>query len=124
MITCPNCSAEIDDDSRFCDQCGTALTRCTLRCPALGLTVEAANDMLLGRKAGPCAEQLAPQRFVSGKHAQLHFQAAKGWCIEDLGSTNGTFIDGTQLKPGLLYPLHDGTKVALADIEFTAEIKN
>lgn len=28
MIICPTCKEEIDDDSRFCDQCGQALVYC------------------------------------------------------------------------------------------------
>ena len=29
MIICPTCKEEIDDDSRFCDQCGQALQYCS-----------------------------------------------------------------------------------------------
>lgn len=29
MIICPNCKEEIDDDSRYCDQCGQALLYCS-----------------------------------------------------------------------------------------------
>ncbi len=28
MIICPNCKEEIDDESRYCDQCGQALLFC------------------------------------------------------------------------------------------------
>ena len=28
MIICPTCKEEIDNDSRFCDQCGQALVYC------------------------------------------------------------------------------------------------
>ena len=36
MIICPNCKEEIDDDSRFCDQCGQALLFCN-RCGRVGI---------------------------------------------------------------------------------------
>lgn len=36
MIICPNCKEEIDDDSRFCDQCGQALFFCD-RCGRVGI---------------------------------------------------------------------------------------
>ena len=36
MIICPNCKEEIDDDSRFCDQCGQALLYCS-SCGRVGL---------------------------------------------------------------------------------------
>jgi len=36
MIICPNCKEEIDDDSRYCDQCGHALVYCS-SCARVGL---------------------------------------------------------------------------------------
>ena len=36
MIICPNCKEEIDDDSRYCDQCGQALLYCN-RCGRVGM---------------------------------------------------------------------------------------
>lgn len=36
MIICPNCKEEIDDDSRYCDQCGQALLFCN-RCGRVGI---------------------------------------------------------------------------------------
>jgi len=36
MIICPNCKEEIDDDSRFCDQCGQALLFCN-NCGRVGI---------------------------------------------------------------------------------------
>jgi len=36
MIICPNCKEEIDDDSRFCDQCGQALLYCE-KCGRVGV---------------------------------------------------------------------------------------
>lgn len=35
--------------------------------------------------------------YVSGKHCRLEFDGMN-WCLEDFGSTNGTFINGVQLK--------------------------
>ena len=36
MIICPNCKEEIDDDSRYCDQCGQALLFCE-KCGRAGM---------------------------------------------------------------------------------------
>ena len=36
MIVCPNCKEDIDDDSRFCDQCGQALVYCS-SCRRVGM---------------------------------------------------------------------------------------
>ena len=49
MIICPNCKEEIDDDSRFCDQCGQALLYCE-RCGRVGL----------GRRCTSCGSMMIP----------------------------------------------------------------
>ncbi len=36
MIICPNCKEEIDDDSRYCDQCGQELLFCE-KCGRVGI---------------------------------------------------------------------------------------
>ena len=36
MIICPACKEEIDDDSRYCDQCGQTLLFCN-QCGRVGL---------------------------------------------------------------------------------------
>ena len=36
MIICPTCKEEIDDDSRYCDQCGQALLYCN-QCGRVGV---------------------------------------------------------------------------------------
>lgn len=36
MIICPDCNEEIDDDSRYCDQCGRALLYCE-QCGRVGI---------------------------------------------------------------------------------------
>jgi pSer/pThr/pTyr-binding forkhead associated (FHA) protein len=35
--------------------------------------------------------------FISGKHCRVFFENEKLF-IEDLGSTNGTFVEGTEVK--------------------------
>src|SRR3712207_5991379 len=45
--------------------------------------------------------------FVAGRHAEVRVEAGQ-FSLTDLGSTNGTFIDGERLLPGDTRPLADG----------------
>jgi hypothetical protein len=47
---------------------------------------------------------------VSGLHAQLAHEAGRWW-LRDLGSTNGTFLDGERLEPGVDRPLTAGAEL-------------
>lgn len=55
MIYCPKCKSEIDDDSRFCDQCGIEVFYCSrcsrpgkgLRCTACGAMMVKYDDLKL-----------------------------------------------------------------------------
>jgi pSer/pThr/pTyr-binding forkhead associated (FHA) protein len=39
--------------------------------------------------------------------------------IEDLGSTNGTSVDGAVVIAGILRPLQAGTRLKIGDIELS-----
>jgi hypothetical protein len=52
---------------------------------------------------------------VSRKHARIH-QTDTGTYIEDLGSTNGTFINGLKLFPLRLYRLDHGDMLRLGQL--------
>lgn len=73
--------------------------------PVEGQAIPLTDRLLIGRAA---ENDLAlDDDAVSSRHAALTATAA-GWTIEDLGSTNGTLVDGvrisgaTALRPGAL----------------------
>ena len=47
---------------------------------------------------------------VSTRHAELFVDPERGLCIRDLGSTNGTFVDGEQIDD---VPISAGAKIEL-----------
>ncbi len=52
-----------------------------------------------------------PEAKVSRRHARI-LNKAEGYAIEDLGSTNGTFVNrGRRLIPGTPQPLSDGDEI-------------
>lgn len=56
-----------------------------------------------------------PEQAVSRRHASIQ-QVSEGWLLTDLGSTNGTYVDGRRIRePHLLRP---GERVAMGDSIF------
>lgn len=62
---------------------------------ARGGTFEIAGEVTIGR-AGGCGIPLPDDTFVSHLHARVFERNGEVW-VEDLGSTNGTFVNGHQL---------------------------
>ena len=76
------------------------------------------NGDILGRKNGPHAGTLGSFAYISGTHAQLKQQDGK-WYISDLGSSNGSKINGKDIEPKKEVLLESNDKLQLADQEFT-----
>ncbi len=77
--------------------------------PLKGTTIELANSpILLGRAQE--ATLVLDDDYASGRHARLFPQGSR-WFIEDLGSTNGTFVSGSQLTRAL--PVEPGTPIRI-----------
>lgn len=53
---------------------------------------------------------------VSTRHAQLEF-AAGAWKLTDLGSKNGTYLEGLRLEPDLPVVLNDGANVRFGAVK-------
>jgi hypothetical protein len=79
-----------------------------------GMEYEIGAGAVLGR--GDQAEIRLDDPFASGRHAQL---TRRGGLVvlEDLGSTNGTFLN-EELVTGP-QPLHQGDRLRIGDSEFT-----
>lgn len=77
--------------------------------PLAGTTLElAGTPILLGRAQE--ATLVLEDDYASGRHARLFPQGTR-WFIEDLGSTNGTFLGGNALTRAL--PVELGVPVRI-----------
>jgi hypothetical protein len=87
---------------------------------AAGLSAGSAYDLsdgaLLGR--GEHADIQLEDGFASSRHARLVPQGDV-MVLEDLGSTNGTYLNGEPLRGP--QPLHAGDRIRIGDSEFTFE---
>ncbi len=73
------------------------------------------QGMCIGRAADQC-ELVVPHPTVSRRHAKLSV-AGEALQVEDLGSTNGTAVNGNVLKAGAPIALQAGSKLRLGDVE-------
>lgn len=79
------------------------------------------DGAIIGRR-GSYAQAFAGQGYVSGNHARLQYNASGQFEIVDLGSTNGTFVNGQQLTPNMPRVVNVGDIVKFANLEFAVQI--
>lgn len=191
-MKCPYCQSIIEDDSRYCDQCGTQLMFCPScgipkkgsSCPRCGEVLIPGPQFFSGKASAPAAPAPTPAPApapapkpapapapvsavndafssalnsvnstlwlegegmklevkagefgrktgiypefgrvptVSGRHGRIEKSGLFGWQIIDLGSTNGTFINGQRLEAGKAYELKQGMSVKIATLNFTVK---
>ena len=93
--------------------------------PPIALKIPGAS--LVERAGAVVGRSPAASAFVIN-HEQIsrqHFRlslVAQQVMIEDLGSTNGTSVDGLALEPGNQVPVREGSRLALGDLELTLHI--
>jgi pSer/pThr/pTyr-binding forkhead associated (FHA) protein len=65
--------------------------------------------------SGAQNEIVLPDDSISAVHARLEYDDG-GWRLTDLGSTNGTFVEGVRLTPEVPTPLAYGSAVRLGGV--------
>ena len=70
--------------------------------------------LAIGRRADN--DIVVPEATVSGQHAELKWQNAT-WIVEDLGSTNGTYVDFSYERRKSVTLMHNG-EVQLGELRF------
>jgi pSer/pThr/pTyr-binding forkhead associated (FHA) protein len=64
---------------------------------AVGMSILVDDELLIGRHADG-AGRLADDEEISRSHARLSLDRSGFCAIEDLGSTNGTYVNGLRIK--------------------------
>jgi pSer/pThr/pTyr-binding forkhead associated (FHA) protein len=77
-----------------------------------GRAIPAPSGCVLGR-SGEMAAYFEENLTVSRHHARVLYRDGI-WKIEDLGSTNGTWINGNRIETGKQHTLQKGDTVALS----------
>ena len=72
--------------------------------------------ILIGRslstQEGPPVIDLSEDSSVSRRHAEIRW-TGEGYTVTDLGSTNGTWINGERISPGQIRRLRDQDRIAV-----------
>ena len=92
-----------------------------LVCQTPSIRLGIGDGAIIGRR-GSYAQVFAGQGYVSGNHARLQYNASGQFEVVDLGSTNGTFVNGQQLTPNMPRVVNVGDIVKFANLEFAVQI--
>lgn len=130
---CPSCGTKNPEDEILCKKCMADLTSVEIVYDAQqeaqedDKTVVSAKVLVLmgenfsivvksgdvvGRQ-GIGREYLKSFQTVSRQHAKFYTEGNK-WFIEDIGSTNGTFLNNNPLQPGQKREIKEGDIIKLS----------
>lgn len=138
--TCPVCGYLPSKDDEFCPECGWLLSqqfsgakasqesdlqnelgfRPFVELPTRGTFSLTRLRTVIGREFGDIL--LREDLNVSRIHMAL-IAEGRNLYLEDLGSSNGTFLNGTRIQPQKRYPLSDGDTVHLGDTKIKVTFK-
>ena len=80
-----------------------------------GRTIDLSSPTVVGRDA-TSGIRLEHDEFVSARHARLE-PRPEGAMVDDLGSTNGTFVNGSKLKKAKLAKVGDVIKIGATELQ-------
>lgn len=150
MKLCPHCRYQNREGYMFCEDCGEDLSQVEsvhlggYQAPAavepeislqfqgklLPVALQMEARTVLGRRDPERSRQPdidlnehgAVEMGVSGLHAAIQ-HTGDGVQIVDMGSTNGTYVNGRRLIPNQTYILRDGDEIRLSRLTAHIRIK-
>lgn len=132
-VTCPVCKTETSAIDGFCEECGFALEGSEavmelslLEVTELPVLVDAQGNTYTLRPGVNTvgrlnADVLLPDPSVSRSHARITVQNGTV-TLEDVGSTNGTFVNGQRLTPQTPVTLANGAEIAFGGTRLTLRL--
>ena len=129
-IRCPWCGAKNLKGKSICSSCGKSLLvnpRLIIKTKSFRKLIPkiyklTKNSMIIGRTpywaTGPKPDIMISDPKVSRNHARIYRDRSGQWCIRDLNSTNGTFVNGARLFSACILQEGDIIKVGETELEF------
>ncbi len=143
-MKCKECQMENIEGALFCEECGAKLdeklesvgmdaeafgTKLVLASPDGGtLDIPAKDEVVIGRE-DPISEVFPDvdltalgglEKGVSRKHAVIH-HAGPDYTVEDMGSTNGTFINRKRIQPHAPETIKAGDEVRFGKLSLSVK---
>jgi hypothetical protein len=84
------------------------------------LKIKRGESKIIGRAKGPGVDLVVPLPCVSTVHCELETEGNKLY-ITDLGSTNGTYVEGFEVKQNRRFRIFNGAQVRLGAENFNGE---
>jgi len=121
-VECPVCHSQNAPSETYCTDCGFLLSSkpeeqvelAELQPVAMLVSRDGLREFALHEGENTVGRQdadvLLTHNTVSRRHALITVEDGKAY-VEDLGSTNGTYVSGKKLEPGEKVEVADGTEV-------------
>ena len=133
-MNCTNCGTQIAGAERFCLNCGTALPEAGASPPVSPVSLEGMGLYItsgpgvgrsflleevtrIGRGVDNEARMYDPE--VSREHAAV-YRYEHGFAISDLGSANGTWVNGKRIGEAVWIRPGDAIRVGTVEMQVTA----
>jgi pSer/pThr/pTyr-binding forkhead associated (FHA) protein len=132
-ITCPVCTTPNGPGTAYCQDCGLMFGSAPAEVAPmpdisqLARLVEPASgkELVLNTGVNTVGREgtdiLLPDPTVSRRHAQVTLEAGQ-LIVEDLGSTNGSFVGGKPVRPGERATAYTGDAVRFGSIHLTVTL--